>query len=181
MSEEKNPFSDENPMWEDSEETTKEIIYEQQIESTSYEEMPLQQEQSFEEMDPELEVKKKRRRKIYIIVFAIILPIVIVLSAGGLLIWGLVVGFTQCINSCESCFSECFSCCNACEDCGNTCSGCSDTCTNCCGSSESISQRTSEAIIKTQSTIKLFFQNSIAMIKWCYYRMIQIIQMMLKR
>ena len=181
MSEEKNPFSDEDPIWEDSEEAPKETIYEQPIESTSYDEMPLQHEQLVEEMDPELAEKKKRRRKIYIIVFAIILPIVIVLTAAGFLIWGLVVGFTQCINSCESCFNECFSCCNACENCGNSCSDCSNTCTNCCGSSDSINQRTSEAITKTQSSIKLFFQNSIALIKWYYYRMIQFIQIILKR
>jgi hypothetical protein len=127
-------------------------------------------------LTPEEEEKKKKRKKILIIIFAIVLPVSLAAVGLGFLIWGLVVGFTNCINSCGNCFDECFSCCNTCDNCGNCCNDCTNNCTdcgnscdNCCGSSEA-------ATISLKNNL----QNTANLIKWHFYNLIELIEELIK-
>jgi hypothetical protein len=173
MSEDEDYRSDEEPIWEETVEAPKETIHEQPLDALDYSQT--QPEGLEETIDPETAAKKKRRRTILIVVFAIVLPAVLLLTGLGFLIWGLVVGFTNCCQSCENCFNECFSCCDACNNCGNCCSDCSDTCTNCCGS-ESVNNSSPKLLTKIQLSLKLTIQNAKALVKWYYYTIVQFIQ-----
>ena len=171
MSNDKDNFNEESPEWEDAEEAKKEPIEEME-ETYTFEQPEHVIEQSPESTEPtietEEELKKKKRRTIIIIVFAIVLPVILGVTGLGFLIWGLVVGFTNCWNSCCSAFDNCFGCCDSCNESCNSCTNCCDDCSscgNCCGSS-TIEQR---GIEKFTSIIKDSFKTSISMMKWYYY------------
>ncbi|NHJ49228.1 MAG: hypothetical protein FK733_15675 [Asgard group archaeon] len=169
MSEEKDQYSDEEPIWEGSSEAPKDTIYDHPTETQLPQSQPIGV-----EIDPELATKKKRRRTIIIVIFAIVLPAVLVLVGIGLLIWGMVVGFTNCCNSCESCFTGCFGCCDGCFDCLDNCASCTNSCDNCCGNT--IDNSTTAEQINKVSSFKLALQNFISLLKWYYYSLYQFLQ-----
>ena len=137
-------------------------------------------------IDPEAEDKKKRRRTILIIIFAIVLPVILGLVGLGFLIWGLVVGFTNCANSCGNCCDECFSCCDNCNACGESCNSCSNSCSNCgsscdscncCGSSSSINEKSvTLANTKCSFTFRENLQVTKSLLKWHFYRLVEFVE-----
>jgi hypothetical protein len=171
MSEERDQYSDEEQIWEETTEVPKETIYEQPTQPAVTQ---LPEYQPMEGIDPELEAKKKRRRTILIVIFAIVLPAVLLLTGVGLLIWGLVVGFTNCCNSCENCFNDCFGCCDGCNSCCDQCNSCTTSCDNCCGNTIDNNQATTK--INAIASFKLAMQNLISLLKWYYYSVLQFFQ-----
>ena len=173
MSEEKDPYKSEEPSWE--EETT------HHEEKLSDQEQPVQEYQYGAATQPpmeqptvlteeELARKKKRRKRILIIVFAGIVP-ALALTLFGFLIWGLVVGFTECTNSCGDCCNTVCSCNESCTGCCDTCTGCSNSCDNCC-SSDSITKASARSV----TSLKIAFKNNLQIAQWYYYSIIEFLK-----
>ncbi|MFW9923515.1 MAG: hypothetical protein ACFFDW_09560 [Candidatus Thorarchaeota archaeon] len=127
------------------------------------------------------EKKKKKGRTALIIIFAIILPVLIGLTGLGLLIWGLVVGFTNCFTTCGDACTSCFGCCEGCNACANSCNNCStdcgsscDNCTNCCGSSSSIEYSANQ--VSKLVILKESINNFSAIMEWYIYTVIELIK-----
>ena len=187
MSKEKDSYTfdeseDDSPIEEFSEieENKIESQFEEPVDST----IPL--------IEDEVDEKRKKRKKILIIIFAITLPIVLALTGLGFLIWGLVVGFTTCIDVCSEGCNECFGCCdsctscaNCCNDCSNSCSNCGSTCDNCncCSSSGSIIKDGNLSMDKkcTSITLKESIQVSSNLVKWYFYRLYDFMEQLFRK
>jgi hypothetical protein len=173
MSEEKDPYKSEEPSWEE------ESAY--QEEKLSVQEQPVQEyqygaatqppmEQPTELTEEELARKKKRRRIILIVIFGVITPI-LAFTLFGFLIWGIVVGFTECSNSCSDCFNTCCGCSDSCTGCCDTCNDCGSSCDNCC-SSDSINKTSARSV----TSLKMVLKNNLQIVQWYYYSIIEFLK-----
>ncbi len=170
MSEEKDPYKSEEPSWE---------------EQTDYQEQPQQEFQYGAatappiETTPELtqeQARKKKRNRILIIVFAITIPVILAVVGVGFMIWGLVVGFTECANSCNNCCQDCFGCSESCNNCCDNCASCGSSCDNCCGSSSTIKMSLSDRASLGMTSFKLAVKDSLQVIQWYYYSIIDFLK-----
>ena len=166
MSEEEDPIKSEKSSYS-FDDTTDEV--EEPVEG--FEQEPIEPVTEYDEIDDE---RKKKRRRIIIIIFAIIIPVALAVVGLGLLIWGIVVGFTNCCNQCFDCFDTCFGCCNCLENCNNSCNSCTNSCDNCCTSS-SVSNE-SMKVPSFKESIRLSLETSIQLIKWYYYSTLNVLK-----
>ena len=157
----------------------KDYLLQQQTEEHKVSTVSSEASPSPSEISPAELAKKKKRRTIIIIIFAIALPVVLAIVSMGFLIWGLVVGFTTCINICGDCCQDCFGCCDACQNCGNCCNNCTTDCSNCCSGCDNCSCGSSSGTIKEDSVkgnpLKEAFDTLTLLIKWYYYRIIDFV------
>jgi len=172
MSEEKDPYKSEDPSWEEETSYNEQKLSDQTqpVQEYQYSAAPVQPVEEPIVLSEEEQARKTRRRRILIIIFAIITPVVLAATGLGFLIWGLVVGFTECANSCGDCFNTCCGCSESCNNCCDSCTDCGTTCDNCC-SSDSIS-RSSRGV----SSIKILFKNYFQIIQWYYYSLVEFLK-----